>query len=485
MCYHRQNKKTMNTVIAHDHQNLENILNQASRYGLDFLKDLNAFPTGRGVVSTKNQSLPQKGMGVLSALAYFDQHYKDILVASSGPRYWGYVTGGTTPAAIVGDWLTSVFDQNTQSENGPGDASAVIEKEAIRFLLDLFQLPAEKFHGGFVSGATMSNFTCLAVARQWVGKYYNIDIAKEGIQQHVECIGGAPHSSSIKSLAMLGMGSRHIRLIPCLPNREAIDINALEAILSQKNGEPVILISSGGTVNTVDFDDMAQLAQLKKKYNFWWHIDAAFGGFAACVPEYQHLLKGWELADSITIDAHKWLNVPYDSAVFFIRKEHALLQTETFQNSNAPYLGDPMENFSYLNFLPENSRRFRALPVWFSLMAYGQEGFQEIVSNCIALAQEFGEKITESASLELLAPVRLNVVAFTFKNIADAELKELIPKFMKKLDERGKVFMTPTSYNGRLGLRAAFVNWQTAQKDLTIALDEIQVILNELCSKAV
>jgi glutamate/tyrosine decarboxylase-like PLP-dependent enzyme len=219
---------------------------------------------------------------------------------------------------------------------------------------------------------------------------------------------------------------------------------------------------------------MNSIAALQKKYNFYWHIDAAFGGFAACSPEYKHLLSGWENADSITIDCHKWLNVPYDSAVYLVNKKHTKIQMATFQNSNAPYLGNPQENFSYLNFGPENSRRLRALPAWFSLLAYGKKGYQYIVENSITMAQQFGKYIEQQPVFELLAPVRLNTVCFT---LVDANK---VQPLLNKLNESGKVFMTPTVYEGKKGIRAAFVNWRTTSNDIQIAIDEMERIINEL-----
>jgi glutamate/tyrosine decarboxylase-like PLP-dependent enzyme len=224
-------------------------------------------------------------------------------------------------------------------------------------------------------------------------------------------------------------------------------------------------------VNTVDYDDQQFIASLKSTYKFWWHVDAAFGGFAACSSQYNHLLKGWEQADSITIDNHKWLNVPYDSAVIFTRKEHAALQVQTFQNSNAPYLGDPFENFSYLNYVPENSRRFRALPAWFTLMAYGKEGYRELVDKNIQLAQQLGTAIEKSLYFELVAPVRLNTVCFTVKG--EENRKERIAELLLEMNKRGKVFMTPTVYLGQTCIRAALVNWRTTEEDLAIAMNEL------------
>ncbi|MEM9525976.1 MAG: pyridoxal-dependent decarboxylase, partial [Bacteroidota bacterium] len=181
------------------------------------------------------------------------------------------------------------------------------------------------------------------------------------------------------------------------------------------------------------------------------------GGFASLHPDYAHLLAGWEDADSITIDNHKWLNVPYDSGCWFVQKEHQGLQLATFQNSAAPYLGDPTAGFSYLNAGPENSRRLRALPAWFSLMSYGREGYEDIVDRCIETAQSLQLALKIHSYWELLGPTHLNVVAFSPKGADD----ELVNQLAAVLNARGKYFMTPTTLNGRRGLRAAFVNWQT------------------------
>jgi len=328
--------------------------------------------------------------------------------------------------------------------------------------------------GGFVTGATMSNFTCLAVARQWYGKAIGKDFAKEGVSEKINILSALPHSSAIKSLSMLGIGSANFSKIKVTEgNREAIDIEDLEHKIKELNGHPFILITSAGTVNTVDFDDFKAIARLKEKHNFWWHIDGAFGAFAVCSPKYKRLMNGWETADSITVDCHKWLNVPYESAVFLVKEKYKILQMETFQNSNAPYLGDPLENFSYLNFLPENSRRLKALPVWFSLVAYGKKGYQEIVENSVEMAQLFGQFIDDNKNFELLAPVRLNNVCFT---LSGDENQEKVPAFLTLLNNTGKVFMTPTVYNGKKGIRASFVNWRTSEADIEIIIAEIKKI---------
>lgn len=468
----------MNEHLKNDSANIGYLLNIIKEQGTDYLNSIEERLTSviNNTVSEK-QELPESGFGTEEVIQIFNKKFEPIMVGSGGPRYWGFVTGGATPASVAGDWLATVYDQNTQSVTGQGDISAIIEMETIQLLLKLLQLP-ESFLGGFVSGATMSNFTCLAVGRQWLGKMQGRDIAKEGVSGKIKILTATPHSSSIKSLSLLGLGSSNIIKIKTEEgNREAIHIKDLEENILKLDGEPFILISSGGTVNTVDFDDFKAISRLKEKYNFWWHIDAAFGGFAACSETHQYLVEGWEYADSITVDCHKWLNVPYESAVFLIKDQYKILQVETFQNSNAPYLGDPLENFSYLNFLPENSRRLKALPAWFSLMAYGKKGYQEIVDKNIGWAKQLGQLIENSDNFKLLAPVRLNTVCFTLKE--DAKQDE-VGLFLEKLNDTGKVFMTPTFYNQHKGVRAAFVNWMTSEKDIRQVFDLMNEIITEI-----
>lgn len=467
----------MNPTLQQDLKDIENILEKVKQQGIDFLNVIDDAPTSTQNTITTNRNLNDSGLGALSALEEFNQRLAPLMVSQAGPRYWGFVTGGATPASIVGDWLTTIYDPNAQATKAQGGVSALIEIETINLLLQLLDLP-KSFLGGFVTGATMSNFTSLAVARQWFGKQLGHDFAKNGITAPLNILTATPHSSSVKCLAMLGIGSQNFTKIKTVEgNREAIDITDLEQNIKSLNGQPFILISSAGTVNSADFDDFNAIARLKEKYNFWWHIDAAFGGFAACSPKYKHLVNGWENSDSITIDCHKWLNVPYESAFYLVKEQHKNLQVETFQNSNAPYLGDPLENFSYLNFLPENSRRLKALPVWFSLLAYGKQGFQGIVENSVAMALQFDTFITQNENFELLAPTRLNNVCFT---LTGEQNQEKVNLFLTQLNDKGKVFMTPTVYQNRKGIRASFVNWRTNENDIKIAIDEMKVVISTI-----
>ena len=462
----------MNERLKQDLNDIASILDEVKNQGLLYLDHLHSRPTSNSHEMTSKTSLSVNGLGAKNTLKFFNETFEKILVSSSGPKYWGFVTGGTTPASIAGDWLATIYDQNAFKVSGQGDISAQIELETILLLLDLFNLP-KNLSGGLVSGATMSNLTCLATARQWIGRHRKKDYAKEGITEPIHVLAAQPHSSVLKAMSLLGLGSVNITIIKTNHgNQESIDLVDLEKKILQLSGTPFILISSAGTVNTADFDDFEGIGELKKKFNFWWHIDAAFGGFASCSKSHRHLINGWQYADSFTIDCHKWLNVPYENAIFLMKESHKTLQIETFQNSNAPYLENKLGKVDYLNLLPENSRRLKALPVWFSLLAYGKLGIQGIVDNSIENALSFGKMIDECPDFELLAPVRLNTVCFTLNDYSESN----VSIFLSTLNETGKVFMSPTFYREKRGIRAAFVNWRTTLKDVSSVIRLMQKI---------
>jgi glutamate/tyrosine decarboxylase-like PLP-dependent enzyme len=416
-------------------------------------------------------ALPADGLGAGATLALFRAQYAAAMTASSGPRYWGFVTGGSTPAALMGDWLASAYDINLADRDG--SAAPTLELHAIALLRQLFGLP-DTFHGVFVSGATMSNMAGLAMGREWASQRAGYTASQSGLYGHapIPLLSAAPHSSVSKALAILGMGRAAITPIKRMDgNREAVDLADLARHLQALDGRPCIVIGNAGTVNTTDFDDLNGIADLQARYPFWLHVDGAFGGFAACSPAHRHLVDGMARADSLTVDAHKWLNVPYDSAMIFTR--HLSTQTSVFQNI-AAYLPDLGPEPDFFHLTPENSRRFRALPAWFSLMAYGRAGYEEIVARCCALAVQLGEQISASTHFRLLAPVRLNIVCFTLVSADSAQ----ISAFLHRLRDDGRVFLTPTTYNGTAGIRAAFSNWRTQPHDLALAWQALQDTAN-------
>jgi glutamate/tyrosine decarboxylase-like PLP-dependent enzyme len=449
--------------LQYDGENTGEILEAAESIALQFLESLSMRPAGCALQEVAHDELPEEGVGAREALEMFRNKYEGQLSGSAGPRYLGFVTGGSTPAALAGDWLTSAYDQNVGSD---GDSIATtVERETVSMLRTLFTLP-EHFDGVFVSGATQANLVALATARQWAAKSLGFDVTEQGLWglPPIPVLGGAPHASVLKALSILGMGRQSLQYMACLPGRLAVDPRAVARYLDSLDGKPAIVLASAGEVNTGDFDDIEALSEVCKTYEAWLHVDGAFGLYAACNPEQAHLLKGLEYADSITTDGHKWLNVPYDSGIVFTRQ--VALQEEVFKAS-AAYLGDGSD---LLHRTPEDSRRFRALPAWMTLMAYGRSGYRDMVRRCCTLAGQMGAGIERSRRFELLTPVRLNIVCFALRD-ADVARRDL---FLQRLKEDGKVLLTPTFFGGKAAIRAAFANWSTSEKDIPVIFEALE-----------
>lgn len=459
----------MHNQLSNDRQEIDSILSEAQRMAKEYFAHQNDLPPGRFVKNIELGTLPQHGIGAKAALKHFENQYAHLITNSAGPRYYGFVTGGSTPASVAGDWLVSTYDQNACGSND--SIAPQIERQTIHFFKQLFGIPAE-FFGSFVTGATISNMVSLALGRQWVGEQQGIDCGNEGARFPFSILSGTAHSSIVKSMSILGIGRKSLLRIPTLPDREAVDLVQLERQLQTLQG-PCIVVANAGTVNTVDFDDLQAIGKLKSTYSFWLHVDAAFGGFAALSDTHRHLMNGIEYADSITIDAHKWLNVPYDAAMQFTR--HQDIQLRVFQNS-AAYLGDPTQSPDFFHYTPENSRRWRALPSWFTLMAYGKEGHTEIVERNCRLARKLGDWLDASDRFTLLAPVRMNVVCFTLNK--SVLTPEQIKVFLEKVRDDGRVFFTPTLYKGTPAIRAAFSNWLTSDEDVALTCQVLHELSN-------
>src|SRR5258708_5904974 len=337
----------MNRVLFSDRNEFSAILERAKSVAENRLKKQNELSPGIRVNDILLQDLPEQGIGAKASVDFFEKHFAHLMNNSAGPRYFGFVVGGSTPASVAGDWLVSAFDQNPCGSND--SIAPQIEKQTIHFLKQLIGLD-ENYFGSFITGGTLSNFVGLALGRQWVGDQLGIDISNEGLDSlpKIKIVSGTPHSSIIKSMSMLGLGRKALVKIDTLPDREAVDLQKLESFLKE-NTSPVIVVANAGTVNTVDFDDLEAIGKLKSKYKFWLHVDAAFGGFAAVSVKFSHLVKGINYSDSICIDAHKWLNVPYDAAMQFTR--HKDIQLKVFQNS-AAYLGDPEKSPDFFPYTP-------------------------------------------------------------------------------------------------------------------------------------
>jgi glutamate/tyrosine decarboxylase-like PLP-dependent enzyme len=428
------------------------LLKAFNAFADQFLQKQDLLPVTISFNKQEFSKLPLTQDRGIDALNCFLHKYQHFFPASVGNKFFGYVVGASTPAALIGDWLTSLLDGLDVTE-----LSTHIENETIEMFKQLLSIQDNQ-QGAFVSGATVANNIGLLLARQWYGNILNIDIARDGLQSLpvIKTFCARPHSSIYKSLSVAGLGRQSLVQIKSQNNRERIDIHDLELHLMQNQFS--IVIASAGTVNTGDFDEIEKIIELKSNYKFWLHTDAAFGAFAKLSANEKHLIEAFDFSDSITIDTHKWLNVPYDSAIFFTTHRH--LQNQVYQNSNSPYLNADSDDF--INLVPENSRRVRAISTWLTLQTYGREGYQRIVETDIRLAKLLGELISTSNEFELLSDVHLNIVCFTLRDYHEQNVID----FLKRLNSTGKVFMTGTVYNGKNAIRAALCNYKTIEKDI-------------------
>jgi glutamate/tyrosine decarboxylase-like PLP-dependent enzyme len=420
--------------------------------------------------------LPEDGAGAPAAVGELAERARVAATRSSGPRFFHFVVGGTTPAALGADWLTSTLDQVAFSTASSAFGSK-LEAITVGWLRELFELPPE-FGGVLVSGATMANFTGLAAARSWWGERRGIDIDERGIggtAAPVILTSGYVHPSAVQAIGMLGLGRANVRRL-ARDGVGRIDLEALERDLASA-GDGTIVIANAGEVNAGDFDPLAPIADLAERHDAWLHVDGAFGLFARLAPEARRLTEGVERADSITVDGHKWLNVPYDCGFAFVRDAARLARA---LNVGAPYLpspDDPRPNPGFLS--PENSRRARALTVWATLRAYGRRGHREMVERHLRLARRLAERVDEAPELERLAPVQLNIVCFRVRpaGVAEEDLDELNRSLGEALLRDGRVFCGTTVYDGKVAFRPAIVNWQTTERDVDLLVDVVLELL--------
>jgi glutamate/tyrosine decarboxylase-like PLP-dependent enzyme len=418
-------------------------------------------------------SLPEEGLGTLGALDQLIENGLDAHVRSSGPRFFHWVMGGTTPAALGADWLTSLLDQNA----GGWDASPLasrLELISLRWLRELFGLPAD-WDGVLVTGGQMANFTGLAAARQWWGERHGVDVSVEGLAglpQAPLLTSGFVHVTGLKALGMLGLGRG--RLTTCADPVGAMDLAALERELRALDGAPAIVIGNAGEVNTGLFDPLDRIADLCEEYGAWLHVDGAFGLFARVSPRTARLAAGVERAHSVISDGHKWLNVPFDCGFAFVRDPELLARTFAAGAAYLPEAAEDRPIFAYR--APELSRRARSLAVWATLAAYGRSGHRAIVERSLDNAARLAAQVEESDDFELLAPVPLNVVCFRYQppGVAETELDSLNESVAEAVLTDGRIYVGTTNWAGKVAFRPAFVNWRTTSADVDLILETLR-----------
>ena len=407
------------------------------------------------------EELPDEGVPDEEVLAELDEFGTPATIAMAGPRFFGFVIGGSYPVTVATNWLTTAWDQNVgMQEVTP--AAAMLEYVSLSWMRSLFGLP-EETAAAFVTGATVANFSSLAAARHRVYANIGWDVEAHGLIDAppvTVVIGDEAHPTLIKSLGLLGLGRDRVVRVP-VDGQGRMRAGKLPEI-----DGPTIVCTQAGNVNTGAFDPIGEICASVRPKGAWVHVDGAFGLWAAASPSKRHLTAGIGDADSWATDAHKWLNVPYDSGVALVRDEPAL---KAAMSITADYLMLGSEYRNPSDFTPELSRRARGVDIWAALKSLGRNGVADLIDGCCSHARRFADGFA-AAGYEVLNEVVLNQVLISFGD--DATNRRII----REIQREGTCWCGVTVWQGKTAMRISVSNWSTTADDVDRSLEAMLAI---------
>lgn len=440
---------------------MQELLNDTAKRAIRYLHEIETrrvAPSAQAVenLSRFDEPLQEEPIDPELVLQRLDEIGSPATVGSAGRRFFGFVIGGSLPAALAANWLASAWDQNTGLyQITPGTAH--IEAVALRWLLDVLKLPAES-GGAFVSGATVANFTALAAARHAVLKNAGWNVEADGLfcaPAVTVIVGEEAHPTLFKSLGLLGLGRSRVVKVP-VDGQGRMRAEALPKISG-----PTIVCAQAGNVNTGAFDPIDQICKIAHDGGAWVHVDGAFGLWASVAPSRAYLTKGIQNADSWATDAHKYLNVPYDCGLAFVRNADALRAAMAI---TAEYLPTETPQRNPSDYTPELSRRARGVEVWAAMRSLGRKGLAELVERTCRHARRFAEGLG-AAGFQILNDVVLNQVLVSF---GDAEKTNRV---IAGIQADGTCWCGGTVWQGRTAMRISVSSWATAEADVERSLE--------------
>jgi glutamate/tyrosine decarboxylase-like PLP-dependent enzyme len=393
------------------------------------------------------------------------------LIGSAGPRYYGFVVGGSLPSALAADWLTSVWDQNAGGYV-LSPAAAVVEEVAAGWLVELLGLPPST-SVGFTTGATMANFICMAAARSRVLESVGWDVERNGLfgAPPVEVVVGADRHVSLElALRYLGLGSERVRVVPA-DDQGRMRADLLGDELRRCDG-PIIVCAQAGDVNSGAFDPLDQICDIAHEHGAWVHVDGAFGLWAAASPDRRHLIAGIENADSCGTDGHKWLNVPYDSGLAFVADPVAHRQAMSLLAASYLVFGEGGERDN-ANWVPEMSRRARGFPIWAAIRELGRSGIAEMVDRGCECARRFADGLGAAPGVEILNEVVLNQVLVRFTAPDGGDSDAFTRDVVTRVQADGTSWLGGTTWQGKAAIRISVSNWSTTEADVDRSVEAI------------
>jgi glutamate/tyrosine decarboxylase-like PLP-dependent enzyme len=437
----------------------------------DYLGELDTLPTfppdatGAEILETFAAPLPTEGEK--------EGAFDDLLPLlrwsrPPSPRFFGYVLGSGDPVGACADLLASVLNQNvTAWRSSP--AAVTLERVVVGWLAEA--VGCRGFTGSLTGGGSSANTMGLAMARE-----SRLPANEDGAKPAIVYASDEVHMSIPKAVALLGLGRKNLRLIATDENFRMVPAELAKQIEADERAgkKAIAVVASAGTVNTGAIDPLPEIAEICRRHSLWLHVDGAYGALAAlAAPE---KFRGLELADSLSLDPHKWLYQPLDCGCLLYRDPGPAQRAFAHSGDYARVLSrDPVEGFAFFEESLELSRRFRALKLWLSLRYHGVNAFREAIRADLEHAQQLAELVRTHESLELLAPVELSAVCFRHvrAGTSDAELNELNAAVLQRVIRRGRVYISNASIRGKFALRACFVNHRTKEEDVAAVVEEV------------
>jgi len=430
-------------------------------------RPVNARATFATLLAALGGPIPDGPQDPMMVIDHLVRSAEPGLVASAGPRYFGFVTGGSLPAAVAAEWLASTWDQNA-ALHVLSPAMSAIEEVAAGWILDLLRLPPTA-SVGFVTGATMANVTALAAARHEVLRRAGWDVEAFGLQgaPRLTVVAGAEAHASIRSACRLvGLGASTIVSVAA-DSQGRMRAGSLAEALARIDG-PTIVCAQAGNVNTGAFDPLAAIADVTGRHAAWLHVDGAFGLWAAASPSRRHWLDGADRADSWTIDGHKWLNVPYDCGMAVVA--HPAAHRAAMGQTAAYLIRAASEERDGMDWTPEASRRGRALPVYAAIASLGRRGLADLVERCCEGATQMAARVGALPGARVLNDVVLNQVLVRFTSRGGVNVT---PAVMERVQTSGVCWAGGTSWAGEPAMRISISGWRTTPEDVAASADAI------------
>ena len=448
---------------------MKDLLIKTAEYASAFLAGLDTRPVAPNpdalrLLTALDRPLPEQPQDPMDVLELLHQNASPAATGMNGGRYFGYVVGGSLPAALAANWLAGAWDQNAFSTKS-SPMAAFVEEVAVRWLLEVLGLPGD-CGVGITTGATMANFSALAAARRAVLLKAGWDVDEDGLMGApplTVMAGEEAHPTVIKGLGLLGLGRRQVITVP-VDGQGRLKPGAMPPISG-----PTILILQAGNVNSGAFDPAGEIIPQAGAAGAWVHVDGAFGLWAAASPQKAHLMEGFKQADSWATDGHKWLNLPYDCGLALVRDPAALQGAMTL---SAPYL--PVTNQRQpMDYTPEASRRARGVDLWAALYSLGRTGLADLIHRTCRHADRLAEGLRQ-AGYEILNEVVLNQVLAAFGD------EEKTMRVIENVQAEGTCWCGPTVWQGRTAMRISVSSWATTEADVEMSLAAIIKVARSL-----